>query len=207
MTTPGADPRFTPIPQQTWPQMDNRVPRAMSSQMPHIETTNFERARQEAFTMSGTFTLPTTITVGQQLALILPTDQDGDFWCDQIYMVGWGLQLNPAASNVASSPLMGTIDIVDIRTSKALTFPLGSLPTNFLASVTNFSDDPGYDPGANPYPAGFRSTSTLAQPFCFTRAGGISLNLVSAAQWAGVPGPNLVDIAFGGWKEYQYASA
>lgn len=203
---PGPAPRYAPLTPQNWPQMDNRVPRAMASQMPHIETTNLERARQESFTMSGTFTLPTTIAVGQILQLILPTDQDGDFWCDQIYMVGWGLQLNPAASNVASSPLMGTIDIVDTRTSKSLVFPLRTMPTNFLASVTNFSDDPGYDPGANAYPAGFRSTSTLAQPFCFTRAGGISLTMTSAAQWVGVGGPNLVDIAFGGWKEYQYAS-
>jgi hypothetical protein len=201
-----APPRYGPLSPQNWPQMDNRVPRAMASQMPHVERLNFERARQESFTVSGTFNLPVSIVVGQQFALLLPTDQDGDFWCDQIAMVGWGPQLNPGAPSFPANPLPGTIDISDIRTGRALTYPLATLPTEFLATVTTFSDDPGFDPGAQPYPAGFRSTSTLAQPFCFTRAGGIQLLLTSGAVWNGA-GVNQVDIAFGGWKEYEFASA
>ena len=198
-------PRWGPLTPQNWPQMDNRVPSAMSSQMPHVERNNAERVRHESFTLSGTFQLPANVAVGQQFPLLIATDQDGDFWCDQIYAVGWGSQLSPGALSTAAPPLPGTIDISDTRTGRTLTYPAASLPTNFLASLTQFSGDPGFDPGAQPYPAGFRSTSTLAQPFCFTRAGGVQMLLTSLVSWAASPG-NLVDIAYGGWKEYQFAS-
>jgi hypothetical protein len=200
-----AAPRWGPLPPQNWPQMDNRVPSAMASMMPHVDRNNSERVRQESFTMSGTFTLPPNLAVGQQLSLLLLTDQDGDFWCDQIYMVGWGAQLNVGAPSSPARPLPATIDISDTRTGRALTFPPATLPTDFFTSVTLFSDDPGFDPGARAYPAGFRSTSTLAQPFCFTRAGGIQMLMTSLASWAASPG-NIVDIAFSGWKEYENAS-
>lgn len=209
MTDPStiiAPSRFGPLNPQDWPQMDNRVPRAMAAGMPAIEVTNAERARQESFTLSTTFTLPLTIVRGQVLTQIIQTDQDGDFWCDQIYCVGWGLQLNPGSVSVPANPVASTVDIVDLRTARALTFPLASTPTQLFTNMTIFSDDPGFDPGALPYPAGFRSTSTIAQPFCFTRAGGIQITLTLAAAWAAVAGPNLVDFAFGGWKEYAHAS-
>jgi hypothetical protein len=173
--------------------------------MPAIEAANADRSRQESFTMSGTFAFPATVTVGQQFSLYLPTDQDGDFWCDQIYMVGWGLALGPRLQQSAY-PLPGTIDIVDGRTGHSLCWPQASIPTTFFSTLVLFSDDVGFDVSSSPFPDGFRSTGTLPQPFCFTRSAGIQLTLTSALAWAGSAG-NMTDIAFGGWKEYEYASS
>lgn len=199
-------PRWGPLKPQTWPQDDNMIPSAGGMWMPPIETANAERARQESFTMSGTFQHPNTITVGQQFNLYLPTDQDGDFWCDQIYMVGWGAGLTPSPPQSAY-PLAGTIDIVDARTGLALTYPQASCPTTFFSTFILFAFDAGFDVSGSPYPDGFRSTAILPQPFCFTRSGGIQLTLTSVEAWTGLAGPNYTDIAFGGWKEYEFASS
>lgn len=198
-------PRWGPLTPQRWPQDDNMIPSAGGLWMPPIETANAERAKQESFTMSGTFAIPGNFAIGQQFNLYLPTDQDGDFWCDQIYMVGWGLIMGPLITQ-AALPIPGTLDIVDARTGLALTWPQASLPTYFLSTLVLFSDDVGFDAGGSPYPDGFRSTSVLPQPFCFTRAAGIQLTLTAARAAAGAA-PSIIDIAFGGWKEYEFASS
>lgn len=198
-------PRWGPLTPQRWPQDDNLVPSAGGLWMPPVEAANADRARQESFTMSGTFTHPANMAVGQQQQLYLATDQDGDFWCDQIYMVGWGPNL-AARVQQNGPPLPGTIDISDARTGLSLCWPANSTPTAFFSTFTLFSDDTGFDVAATPYPDGFRSTGILPQPFCFTRAGGIVLTITSALAWAASAG-NMTDIAFGGWKEYEYASS
>lgn len=197
-----AAPRFGPLTPQTWPQLRSHAPTAMAEGMPAIETANAQRSKQESFTISGTFTVAQPSAAGATLNLYLPTDQDGDFWCDQIYMAGWVIGAGGFAPQTRPPP--STISIGDARTRRRLTYP-GAIPTNFLTTLILFSDDAGFDAGSSPYPDGFRSTSTLAQPFCFTRAGGIELSLTVIPS---IPGASttLVDIAFGGWKEYEFAS-
>jgi hypothetical protein len=212
---PGRWAPFTPI---QWPQDVLQAPQAGTGmQMPHVSTANAERSRQESFTYSTTFNLPTS-SPGSPITLIIPTDSDGDFWCDQIYSVGWGGNLIGPNFTQSGFPLSGTFEISDLRTSRSLTYPTVAVgatgnpsfiigaPTYFFATLVLFSDDVGFDPGGSPYPDGFRSTSTLAEPVCFTRSGGISVTLWPIGAWGPNTGPNLVDIAFGGWKEYENAS-
>jgi len=187
------------LPPQTWPQDTLQIPNAAGRFMPPVEKGNVDIARQEAFTMSGSFVYDRRVD-GAELRLMIPTDQDGDFWVDQIYMVTWW-------TNEYKSifPSRGTLKIKDVRTGRSLNYPDG-IPLNFLNTLVLFPDDAGFDPANSPPPDGFRSTSTLPQPFCFTRQGGIDLTIT----WIGNSAPTGVvvttDIAFGGWKEYTYAA-
>lgn len=193
--------RWAPLRPQTWPQVDNRVPRS-GGQMPPIDPHNAERDRQESWTGSGTFNVAGGWAAGAALPLTIATDPDGDFWCDQIYLVAWTVGVTKPARTPPA-----TLAISDMRTGRALTYPTG-VNTNFLTTQITFADDFGTPPpGQVPYPDGFRSTSTIAQPFCFTRAGGIVLQLVLLTADNAPPGAVTIDVAFSGWKEYEYASA
>lgn len=192
-------PRWGPIPHQTWPQDDNRVPSTPGMPMPTVSPANALRDRRESFTVSGTFTMTPAIVVGQVIPLIIPTDPDGDFWCDQIAMTGWSTLFAP---NTRVN--IGTLSIFDLRTSRSLTYP-DAIPVNFLTTLQLYSDDVGFDPASSPFPDGFRSTTVLPQPFCFTRAGGIQLYYTALTSPAG-GGTLTADISFSGWKEYESAS-
>lgn len=192
---------YGPIQPYKWPQDTLQIPGTDGGGarfMPPVEMGNVQVARQEAFTMSGRFDLGAAVAPGTVMNLTIPTDQDGDFWCDQMYMIAW-----LTGSYFSLRPPLSTIAISDIRTGRSLTYP-GPMPSNFLATLILFSDDAGFDPASSPLPDGFRSTSTLAKPFCFTRQGGIQLTLNILQGYAN---PTTLDIAFGGWKEYAYASA
>lgn len=196
----GPPSRWGPLPAQSWPQMSNRVPSAGGMWMPHVEVGNAERAKQESFTMSDSIKLPSgTVPENGVVQRFVATDQDGDFWCDQMYMVAWFSNQSPSAR-----PPPSTVAISDGRTGRSLTFP-GQIPTNFITTLLLFSDDAGFAPDS-PLPDGFRSTTTLAQPFCFTRSGGIQISYTILAGVLGAADCTL-DIAFGGWKEYEFASA
>lgn len=194
--------RWAPLNRQNWPQMVNRVPRAGGMWMPPIDPHNAARDRQECFTLSGTFNIPAGFAAGLTMPLYLATDQDGDFWCDQIYLIAWVV----GASKPDRTP-PATLSIADARTGRSLTWP-ASVNTNFLTTQTLLANDPGfnYAGNSNPFPDGFRSTSTLAQPYCFTRAGGISLVLTMLGADNAPPNAVTVDVSFSGWKEYAYAS-
>lgn len=192
-------PRYGPLTPQAWPQNINRVPSTPGMPMPPVSEANAFRSRREAFTMSGSWTVPFGNAVGQVFPLYLPTDPDGDFWCDQIYVCSWFSSL---AVMQRCPPAL--IQIGDARTGNSLTYP-SAIPINFLTTLLLFSEDAGFDPASSPFPDGFRSTSTLPQPFCFTRAGGITLALTMLPATVG-PDNLTVDIAFGGWKEYESAS-
>jgi hypothetical protein len=183
----------------TWPQDSLRIPNASGRFMPPIERGNFDVARQESFTMSTTFTY-NGATDGQQLAALIETDQDGDFWCDQILCVGWEANLAQM-----EKPRPATVQISDVRTGRAITFPAAGAPINFFSTLQLGPGDSGIVIGSAPPPAGFRSTSTLPQPFCFTRQGGIQIVLTFVG---GVPAGlvRTIDFGFSGWKEYAYAS-
>jgi hypothetical protein len=192
--------RWGPLKPQTWPQDENHVPSAPGMPMPPVSVANAQRSRRESFTMSGTFNFVSGVPAGLVLPLYLATDPDGDFWADQIYMNSWV----SAASSIAITPPPSIISIADARTGRALTYP-STIPTHFISTINILAADPGFDVSALPFPSGQRSTSILPQPFCFTRAGGISMvmtvlpNMPAGQTW-------IVDIAFGGWKEYESAS-
>lgn len=180
-----------------WPQDSLQIPNAGGRFMPPIDRGNADIARQESFTMSGTITY-NGAAAGSQLRLVIPTDQDGDFWCDQMYCAEW-----VAGTSQSLDPRGSTISVGDIRTGRRLTWP-AAMPTRYLTSLQIFNGDTGIVIGDSPLPAGFRSTSTIPQPFCFTRQGGIEILLNFTFN---VPaGVRLFDIGFGGWKEYTYAA-
>jgi hypothetical protein len=192
--------RWAPLTPQRWPQDENHVPTTAGLPMPPISAANAERARRESFTMSGSFAIPGASVTGQVFTLYLPTDQDGDFWCDQIAVTSWNSLF---AFNTRAPP--STVFIGDARTGRALTYPR-EISINFLTTLQLYSEEAGFDPASSPFPDGFRSTTTLPQPFCFTRAGGIQLRLTLLAPPFNA-GNATVDFAFGGWKEYEAASA
>lgn len=192
-------PRWGPLHPQRWPQDESRVPSTPGLQMPPVAPANAERSLRESFTLSGSIVVPFGNALGSQHTLYLETEPDGDFWCDQIFMAAW----------YTSIPIMhrggpATVAIGDARTGRRLTYP-DAIPTNFLMSWQAFPDDPGFFFDDVPLPFGFRSTSTISQPFCFTRAGGIQVTLTMLCATVG-PDNTTFDIAFGGWKEYANAS-
>lgn len=203
MTAQPIAPRWGPLTPQSWPQDDFAVPSAGGMWMGHVEAANAQRSRQESFLVSGTFALPQQVNNGQQFSLFLPVDKDGDFWCDQIYMCGWG---RGARTVQVTLPLPCLVDITDASNGHSLMWPVGSTPTGFFSSLVLFSDDTGYDPSSSPYPDGFRTTGLLPQPYCFRRGGGIQVMITSTRTFNQANPPVLVDISLGGWKEYEYAS-
>lgn len=186
--------------EQKWPQDTLRVPQGNARFMPPVYKGNADVDRQEAFTMFGTFNFGTVPTAaGQVFNLTIPTDQDGDFWCDQIYMVGWN-----TLSRLGFNPWGGNMEIADMRTGHQFNYPSG-IAGEFFKTFVLFSDDAGFDPASSPFPDGFRSTATLPTPMCFTRQGGIVLRYITPVV-LNINVPTILDIAFGGWKEYAYAS-
>jgi hypothetical protein len=181
-----------------WPQDQLQVPVSGERFMPPIARVNADLASGgEAFTMSGTFTT-NGVTAGQVLNLTIPTDQDGDFWCDQIAMIEW-----LAGTSQSQDVRPSTLQITDMRTGRQLGYPSG-IPTKFFTTLQLFAGDGGITIGDSPYPAGWRSTAPIPEPFCFTRQGGIILQLQFL--FAVPAGVRTVDISFSGWKEFRFAS-
>lgn len=181
-----------------WPQDTLQVP-GVGTRMPPLDPNNANFTGGEAFTMIGQLLAApnTAYPPGSQIEAILPTDQDGDFWCRQIYLQ------NPYAY---TAPLQNvSVDIVDIRTGLFLTYPRG-MPVQFLDNNGVFTNAKGALAGGL-MPEGFRSTGILQQPYCFTRQGGIKLVWTINSTIASVATPvPLIFIAFGGWKEYTHAA-
>lgn len=209
-----------------WPQDNLTVPRGLGS-MPPIEYGNRAVVGAEFFALSADFSMPHTLAALTTQTQILPTPQDGDFWCDQISVVSWLTSFAGQARNLVQYP-DAMVTIKDVRTAKPLIFsPLFNTPSNqgFLIPknslpITFFRKFPpsGIDgdltySGSQPVPNGFRDVGTMIQPFLFTRQGGIEVtmtnNNVPPGGGAGPP-PTLFDytvtICFGGWKEYANAS-
>lgn len=184
-----------------WPQDQLQVPLLGERSMPHVDRANAEYAERESFVMAAEYLQAgVAIAAGQVIELFIQTDQDGDFWCDQIFCTSFNHSID--YQNRAISGF--TIDISDARTGRMLTYPPRSCPAQFFNTLVLFSDDTGYDPSANPLPDGFRSTSTIPQPFCFTRQGGIQISLQAYAAISGAQ--RFLYFAFSGWKEYRHAS-
>lgn len=184
----------------TWPQNTLEIPKAGAAYMPPVQAENRQFARREAFTLSGSINIADPTGAGAALALFLQTPQDGDFWCDQIYCTMFS---GVPVTNGPPPPSL--LQISDVRTGRQLCYPEG-VSVEFLANDFAYQDKPVIDYSTSPLPDGFRSTSTLPQPFCFTRQGGIQLTMTFLTTTAGL-GALVADFAFSGWKEYAHASA
>jgi hypothetical protein len=188
-------PRYEPLKPIVWPQDQLAAPRG-GGLMPVVEHANGAIIGQESFTLGTEFIITTALAAGTQTVAIIPTDQDGDFWCDQIYALGYLIEDN-------TQLLVGTLQIEDIRSGRQLCYP-EPVPLQMFAGAAP-SEDTGFLAAASPFPSGFRPVGNLSQPYCFTRAGGIRLTLTNTYA---LPGAQTirVNIALGGWKEYTYAA-
>jgi hypothetical protein len=177
--------RIVSIPPYNWPQDDLQVPNGFGV-MPNVEAQNRKLVQREAFVYSG----QATVAVGGNIRLIIPTEADGDFWCD-----GLTIAIGIAPTDRPNLVVNGTVEISDIKTSLALTFP--------NAGISSFLMRNPFSSNGN-----FNNTTDNAhlqcrfpEPFCFTRSGGILIiirNLDSSIIQA--------NLAFTGWKEYKNAS-
>lgn len=189
--------KFAPLVRDTWPQDKLQVP-AGGLGSPPIDANNFGAVRREAWTLSELFTVPLVVNLRDAVfTQILPTDQDGDFWCQQVYLQ------NPKTDG--SFLIDATLQITDLRTGRQLTFGPTGVPTHFLNNNGIFTNSKAGAGASAVYPNGFRSTGLLQQPFCFTRQGGIKLDWTLTAPTGGASDHATV-IAFSGWKEYSHAS-
>ena len=216
---------FVKIPPAKWPQDELAIPRGIG-QMPPVEFGNKNIVGAEFFSLAADFTFLHTLgpaNVGPTITTVIPTPQDGDFWCDQISIIAWATFAGQTGRNIVSYP-DGFITIKDVRTQRSLiNSPLFNTPTGqgFLVPKNSvpwllfrkfppggLDADFNYN-GNQPVPTGFRDVGTLIQPFCFTRQGGIEVSMTSALAppgGTGSPFDYTLTVCFGGWKEYANAS-
>lgn len=180
-----------------WPQDTLAVPNGGGS-MPPIETANRDVDRRQSFTLVGEVNYPGASPINTIRNLSLPTDADGDFWVNQIYLSG----VSAKAGGLVNDIPPGTVTFTDVRTGKSMMWP-EACPLDFFRGAMQ-SEESGFNVGETPFPNGFRSTGTLIQPWCFTRNGGIQIQFVCGPI---DPTDNFtLSIGFAGWKEYAHAS-
>lgn len=210
---------FVKLKPEIWPQDNLTVPKGIGS-MPPVEYGNRAVVGAEFFAItSADFLLPHALAAQTVQMQVLPTPQDGDFWCDQISAISWASNFAGQTRNVVSYP-DAMVTIRDVRTGQSLIFtplpaagifvPKNSLPLTFFRKFppSGIEGDLAYA-GSTPVPTGFRDTGTMIEPFCFTRQGGIEISLTNNNSPVGGFGSTvdfLVTICFGGWKEYANAS-
>lgn len=160
-----------------WPQDKAQIPAGMGI-MPRVELTNQYMVKQEGYVYSGSIL---NVTYGAAASvLIIPTEPDGDFWCDTV-----SLQLFEAGTTnvVETSP---QIQIEDIRTNWQMFTPYGR--------TLLFADD---------YETTNHYSGEFIQNVVFTRHGGIKVTLTNDCYNSAALDAYFI---FSGWKEYQYAS-
>lgn len=182
-----------------WPQDALEVPGG-GGNMPPISRGNREVARSEFTAYSANFAVPDNQAAGAVQSAFIPTDQDGDFWCNQIAAVCFVL-LGGAPNLLAM--VVANMDVRDARTQQQLFYP-DTVPINMFRKFSYLT--PFNYNGREPNPSGFRQTGTLMQPFCFTRQGGIQVNLSFPNATAPATGSYQLTVMFSGWKEYANAS-
>lgn len=182
-----------------WPQDTLAIP-AGHGNMPATNPGNREVSRRESFTYSGQIAIPVSTPANTPFRLTIPTDQDADFWCNQIYFQGQRVDAGVASNSMP----VGRIHIGDARTGEYLTWPAPGVSLSFFVGGSP-AEELGFDVNLRTFPSGFRSTGTLIQPFCFTRTGAILIEYLQRTATSAVQSHDL-SIVFGGWKEYVYAS-
>jgi hypothetical protein len=186
--------KYGPLKPYDWPQDKSKVPNGQGL-MPRVDERNSFVSKREGcfYTQGDTFAGATAI----RREYIIPTEPDGDFWCNGISAIA----VNQVSLDFDQVPGW-KVQIEDLRTGWNLTFPFVRFGFFQAFPASGVADANRPIPGSGSSP--FKATSTLIQPFCFTRNGGIKLSIDTT-------GVELVDaqawqICFSGWKEYQYAS-
>lgn len=128
---------------------------------------------------------------------ITEVDPDADFYCNGIIATS----IDGVSLDYTTVPGW-KIQIIDIRTGFNLTFPFvrfgffKAFPRSGIAGA----ERPLPSDGSGP----FKPTSTIIQPYCFTRNGAI--RTIVDTTGAQLPNAQRWQISYLGWKEYQYAS-
>lgn len=190
---------YEPIKPWEWPQDDLDIP-AGRGDMPPLNSGNLAVSRRESFTLSGRIDIPVSTPAQSFFQTTIPTPQDGDFWCNQIYFEGQMLDSGVMVKDLPPA----RVHIWDMRSANPLTYPRPGVQIGFFRSGTP-NEALGFNVSTVTFPAGYRSTGTLIQPFCFTRQGGVIVELTT---YGATPNDESFEISlvFGGWKEYAFAS-
>jgi hypothetical protein len=185
---------YGPMKPYDWPQDKVKIPNGQGL-MPRLDERNAFVTKREGmfFTAEDTYAGATAI----KREYLIETPPDGDFWCNGIRAIAE----DTTAGNTYTSVPGWKINIIDVRTGWDITFPYARFGFFKTVNRNGIADANKVMPqGSGP----FKSTSTLIQPFCFTRNGAIRL-IVDTTD-AQLPNQQFWQIAFIGWKEYQYAS-
>lgn len=178
----------TPLPQERLdvPSFNNQD---LVAGTERIDPFNKVVVGQEFYVYSTVFNNFAWTATGATSTIVIPTDPDGDFWCSNIV----SKTMTPTGGVV--SPPWIYVSIKDTRTGYQLFNPsvqLGVLnKQNFFGAQALFSNA--------------LSQTSVIQPYCFTRDGGISVTLTALAKSQASFNMN-VYFAFHGWKEYANAA-
>lgn len=209
---------FEPLKPAEWPQDELHVPNGFGG-MPPINAGNLALG-SEFFALTGMIAVAAGTPAGSIFSLVIPTPQDGDFWCDAIGVISWDADTGTVGLTQDVQHFLGAmVAIRDQRTGRDLVFnrgvaqgigagaiPIDSVPINLFRKLPQSGTevDMTYS-GDTPPPSGFRSTGSLPQPICFTRQGGVQIVMTTLFA---APADNAFSVWFGftGWKEYAHAS-
>lgn len=186
--TPPIEPNIRTLKPYNWPQDKLRVPNGYGS-LPPIDGFNRQFVRKEYFAISSVFN---NIQLGQQATNIEKIDAYGDFWLTGVAAVM--LQDN-GSGPVSNDTYYIPLKISDITTGYNL-----FTPNSWVAAFT---------PGRIEVPSEVLSStsgshSTIPQPYCFMRDGGIKIEVDMNL---GAPATNYqINIVLDGWREYSDAS-
>lgn len=183
--------RYLPLTPPKWPQDHAQIPAGLGG-MPPVEYNNAARTEAEFFALNTELFFPNGSNPGFTVNGFIPTPQDGDFWADQISVI----TIIPGQT-VEAVTLFSTIAISDVRTGKQLTYD--AVQTSVFAK---FVTGPNASTSV-PSPSFFRATGTMMQPYCFTRQGGIKIQVILTSQ---VNTDATLSVGLSGWKEYANAS-
>lgn len=185
--------RYRTVKPATWPQDNLIVPEGFGL-MPRVERLNADAVKREWFTYNARLG---PFAAGATLSTIVATDQDGDFWLDNIVV-------NSLSSVFAEETIVdGKFQVRDINQGYNL-FPASNLTDGAPLALFQVTA-PSVTLAAGPRTVGAGLRTSLIQPYCFMRAGGIEIT-VSLESWA-VAGNHTVFFNLSGWKEYDNAAA
>lgn len=170
-----------PLPHKKWSQ-DTLPPPEGYGGMGEVDFYNAQIVRREFFVVPLKFT---AISWGQSQTMIWPSDQDGDFWIDDIAL----FIDQKGGANLGTGAPWGRVIIKDLRSGYNW-FGASGTRMNIFSNVV-ISPTSRRDP--------------LIEPYCITRDGGFSVT-VTLDPSLNAASPVDLYWSFGGWKEYKNVS-
>lgn len=180
----------------TWPQDTLRVPNGFGS-LPIVDNLNKNLSKRLFFGMNGMFP---TVTQGSSQIVVLPTQDDGDFWCENLQIA-----IIDTSGDTEVTPY-GYIQIEDISNNYAL-FPktntINGAPLSLFQNLSIGALQVTQTQGA---PAGAGARSPWIQPYCFLRSCGIRVTVTLTPSTPPLSPSFNIYVNLSGWKEYAYAA-